>query len=224
MSSVVALLLADGRFPSGGHAHSGGLEEAVTTARVADLDSLRAFVGGRLATAGRVAAGLAALVCGSRWPVDVLDAEADARMASPAVRATSRRQGRQLLRSAAHAWPGVGESAGSPGSPHHAVAVGVVAAAAGLGPVDAARWAAYDAVMTPATAAVRLLGLDPYLVSAVVAALAPAIDEVAAEAAAFAAAAGAGAASLDDLPCPAAPLLDLGAEVHAAREVRLFAS
>ena len=158
------------------------------------------------------------MTCRGTWPVDVLDAEADARMASPALRAASRRQGRQLLRSAAHAWP----TLASVESVHHPVAVGMVAAAAGLAPVDGARWAAYDAVMTPATAAVRLLGLDPFLVSAVVAGLAVAIDEVAAEAAAFAA--GDGVTSLADLPCPASPLLDLGAEVHALREVRLFAS
>jgi urease accessory protein len=194
------------------------VEEAVTSGRVADLESLRAFVAGRLATAGRVAAGLAALACRGTWPVDVLEAEADARMASPALRAASRRQGRQLLRSAAHAWP----TLPSVESVHHPVAVGMVAAAAGLAPVDGARWAAYDAVMTPATAAVRLLGLDPFLVSAVVAGLAVAIDEVAAEAAAFAA--GDGTTSLADLPCPASALLDLGAEVHALREVRLFAS
>jgi urease accessory protein len=217
MSVLAALLLADGRFPAGGHAHSGGLEEAVTSGRVDDLDSLRAFAGGRLATSGRVAAGLAALACTGRWPVGTLDTEADARMASPALRAASRRQGRQLLRAAAHAWP---LPPGSPDSPHHAVAVGVVAAAAGLGPVDAGRWAAYDAVMTPATAAVRLLGLDPFAVAAMVAAMGPAIDEVAAEAAVFAA----GDRPLDELPCTAAPLLDLGAEVHACREVRLFAS
>ena len=65
------------------------------------------------------------------------------------------------------------------------MAVGVVSAAAGLGPVDAARWAAYDAVMSPATAGVRLLALDPFAVSALVAGLATAIDEVAAEAAAW---------------------------------------
>ncbi len=221
MSLLAALLLADGRFPSGGHAHSGGLEEAVTSGRVHDLDSLRAFVGGRLSTSGQVAAGLAAAAVAAgrgRWPVGVLDAEADARMASPALRAASRRQGRQLLRAAAHAWP---LPPGPPDPPHHAVAIGVVAAAAGLGPVDAARWAAYDAVMTPATAAVRLLGLDPFAVAAMVAALGPAIDEVAAEAAAFASRRD---STLDDLPCTAAPILDIGAEVHARREVRLFAS
>jgi urease accessory protein len=216
MSPLAALLLADGRFPSGGHAHSGGLEEAATSGRVHDLDSLRAFVVGRLATAGRVAAGVAAVACAGRCSADELDAEADARMASPALRDASRRQGRQLVRAASHAWP----IRAAVESPHHAVAVGLVAAAARLGPVDAARWAAYDAVMTPATAAVRLLGLDPFSVSALVAGLAPAIDEVAAEAAAFAA----GDRPLEELPCGAAPLLDLGAERHAVREVRLFAS
>jgi urease accessory protein len=216
MSSLAALLLADGRFPSGGHAHSGGLEEAVAAGRVHDVASLRAFVVGRLATAGRAAAGLAAVACAGRWPAAELDAEADARMASPSLRAASRRQGRQLVRAASHSWA-VGSSVESP---HHAVAVGVVAAAAGLPTVDAGRWAAYDAVMSPATAAVRLLGLDPFAVSALVAGLAPAIDEVAAEAAAFAA----GDRPLDELPSHAAPLLDLGAETHARREVRLFAS
>ncbi len=231
MSPLAALLLADGRFPSGGHAHSGGVEEAVTAGQVHDLESLRGFVVGRLATAGRVAAGLAAVSAvatvglavaaaaaagDGRWSADELDAEADARIASPALRAASRRQGRQLVRAASHAW-----SVPSPGDrPHHAVAVGAVAAAAGLAPVDAARWVAYDAVMTPATAAVRLLGLDPFSVSALVAALGPAIEEVAAEAAAFAA----GGAPLEELPCGAVPSLDIGAEAHAVREVRLFAS
>ena len=45
------LLLADGRLPSGAHAHSGGLEAAVAAGRVTDLDSLTGFLHGRLATA-----------------------------------------------------------------------------------------------------------------------------------------------------------------------------
>ncbi|HYN92795.1 MAG TPA: urease accessory protein UreF, partial [Pilimelia sp.] len=68
------------------------------------------------------------------------------------------------------------------------------------------------------SAAVRLLGLDPYAVHAVLARLAPATERVAA--------AGADAATrpVDDLPAAAAPLLDIGAEIHATWEVRLFAS
>src|SRR5271163_4592270 len=61
--SVAALLLSDSRFPAGGHAHSGGVEPAVTAGSVSDLASLEAFLRGRLRTAGLVAAGLAAAAC-----------------------------------------------------------------------------------------------------------------------------------------------------------------
>jgi urease accessory protein len=61
--SVPALLLSDSRFPAGGHAHSGGVEPAVTAGTVSDLGSLEAFLRGRLRTAGLVAAGLAAAAC-----------------------------------------------------------------------------------------------------------------------------------------------------------------
>ncbi|MDP9388377.1 MAG: urease accessory protein UreF, partial [Actinomycetota bacterium] len=47
-----ALLLADGRFPAGGHAHSAGVEAAVADGRVGDVASLAAFARGRLWTAG----------------------------------------------------------------------------------------------------------------------------------------------------------------------------
>src|SRR5206468_4265983 len=101
---------------------------------------------------------------------------------------------------------------------HYPVAMGVVSAATDLGPVDAARWAAYDAISGPASAAVRLLGLDPYASWGVVAALLPEAEGIAAEAAACA------HRPLAQLPCCAAPLLDIGAEQHAVQEVRLFAS
>ncbi|MGW4109089.1 urease accessory protein UreF, partial [Streptomyces sp. NPDC004976] len=60
MSRTALLVLADGRFPAGGHAHSGGMEAAVASGRVRDTASLEAFCRGRLHTAGLVAAGLAA--------------------------------------------------------------------------------------------------------------------------------------------------------------------
>ena len=61
--NVAALLLSDSRFPAGGHAHSGGVEPAVTAGTVSDLVSLETFLRGRLRTAGLVAAGLAAAAC-----------------------------------------------------------------------------------------------------------------------------------------------------------------
>ncbi len=59
VSGAVLLLLADGRLPSGGHVHSGGLEEAVAAGRVRTAEDLAAYLRGRLATIGRVDAALA---------------------------------------------------------------------------------------------------------------------------------------------------------------------
>ena len=311
--SVPVLLLSDSRFPAGGHAHSGGVEPAVTAGTVTDLVSLEAFLRGRLRTAGLVAAGLAAAACAraggagpggraggetaaAEWCAgeenggrmegdqrsvrydgvdlwDLLDAEADARTPSPAQRAASRRQGRALLRAARVAWPedpglaglaasgaataratgragaataratgragaaaaGGGASAGSGsarggaasgatlqaqyrGGPHHAVVLGAAAAAAGCGAGDAARIAAYQSVAGPASAAVRLLALDPMLATAVLARLTGDVDQIAERAAAAA------DGPLAELPCPSAPALDLLAEAHIRAEVRLFES
>jgi urease accessory protein len=220
MSSVTALLLADGRFPSGGHAHSGGLEPLVAAGLIGDLDELNAFLEGRLATAGCSAAGLAAAACAGTAGWAELHREADARTASPALRESSRSQGRQLLRAAKAVWDKGFEELErcTGGRPHHAVALGAMAAAAGLEPMDAARAAAYAAVAGPASAAVRLLALDPFAVHGLLARLAPAVEIVAAEAAAAA------TGPLEDLPCPAAPMLDIAAEQHLGQEVRLFAS
>ncbi len=48
------LLLADGRFPAGGHAHSAGVEAAVSDGRITDVASLTAFTEGRLRTVGLI--------------------------------------------------------------------------------------------------------------------------------------------------------------------------
>jgi urease accessory protein len=214
MGLATLLVLADGRLPSGGHAHSGGLEAAVAAGRVRDVAGLDSFLRGRLATAGRVAAAFAAAAAARTGEWSDLDAGLDARTPSPALRAASRVQGRALVRAARRMW-----SVGPIGrQPHHPVALGAVAAAARLGPVEAAVVAAHGMVTGPASAAVRLLGLDPYAVHALLAALAPACDGIAAEAAdrAF--------DPVDALPAAGAPLLDIGAEQHATWEVRLFAS
>jgi urease accessory protein len=234
-------MLADARFPAGGHAHSGGLEGAVTAGTVTDVRSLELFLRGRLATAGVVAAGLAAAACthsGQEHPGPAhppagvwtrLDAEADARTPSPAQREASRRQGRALLRAAAAAWPApwLDDLAGAHPPPHHAIVLGAVAAAAGSGPPEAALVAAYLAVTGPASAAIRLLALDPIEVAAVIARLGGAIEAAAERgAAALPAPEGpeGGTALPDDLPFPSAPALDLLAEAHVRAEVRLFAS
>ncbi len=100
--------------------------------------------------------------------------------------------------------------------------LGLTARAAGLGPLDAAHVAAYESVGGPATATVRLLGLDPFEASGVLARLAPELDAVAAQAAQ--AAHRARSQGPDALPAASSPLLDIAAESHAGWPVRLFAS
>jgi urease accessory protein len=222
--AAAALMLADARLPAGGHAHSGGIEAAVTAGTVSGLPTLEAFLLGRLATAGVVAAGLAAAACaGARArpaPWRRLDAEADARTPSPAQRQASRRQGRALLRCALGAWPApwLDDLGQFREGPHHPVVLGGAAAAAGCDPSSAALVAAYLSVSGPASAAVRLLALDPLAVSGMLAAMARQVETAACQGAATA------TWPAGELPFPAGPALDLLAESHARAEVRLFAS
>ncbi|MCZ7461655.1 urease accessory protein UreF [Streptomyces sp. WMMC940] len=218
------LVLADGRFPAGGHAHSGGAEAAVREGRLGDARDLADFCRGRLHTTGLTASGLAAAAALGLDPV-ALDAAADARTPSPALRASARKLGRQLMRAARAIWPSPELDAlarALPKGAHQPVVLGVTARAAGLGAEDAAYCAAYESVGGPATAAVRLLSMDPYQATAVLARLAPDLDRVAARA--VTAARRAAERGPDALPAASAPLLDITAEQHAAWPVRLFAS
>ncbi|MFD1660035.1 urease accessory UreF family protein, partial [Streptomyces caeni] len=144
---------------------------------------------------------------------------------STAPRTAARRLGRQLMRAAWATWPSNELDALArkfPKGAHQPVVLGLVARAAGLGAGDAAYCAAYESVSGPATAVVRLLSLDPFDASAVLALLAPEVDMVAARAGEAA------RRALDDgvdaLPAASAPLLEIGGEAHAAWPVRLFAS
>ncbi|MFF8012135.1 urease accessory UreF family protein [Streptomyces sp. NPDC007929] len=224
MSRAALLVLADGRFPAGGHAHSGGAEAAVKAGRISGAASLEEFCRGRLHTAGLVAAGLSAAAALGIDPV-ALDRAADARTPSPALRVAARKLGRQLLRAARATWPSAELDALGrefPKGAHQPVVLGLTARAAGLGPVDAAYCAAYESVSGPASAAVRLLSLDPFDATRVLARLAPEVDRVADRA--VEAARKVIDEGVDALPAGSAPLLEIGAEVHAAWPVRLFAS
>ncbi|MEV4762187.1 urease accessory UreF family protein [Micromonospora chokoriensis] len=224
------LLVADGRFPAGAHAHSGGLEAAVAAGRVTDLATLEEFLAGRLATAGLVGAAFAAAAhraavsgsaeAGRSSVLAQLDAELDARTAAPTLREVSRRQGRALLRAGRTIWRDApfGDLPATPSGVHQPLVLGLLCAAAGLSRLDTATVAAYGTVTGAASAGVRLLGLDPYRVQALLVGLADACDGTAAEAARAA------DGPPERLPAAAAPLADIHAEIHATWEVRLFAS
>jgi urease accessory protein len=235
---ALLLLLLDGRAPAGAHSHSGGMEAAVTAGEVTDLAGVAAFCRGRLHTSGRVAAAFAAAACnlwlgpaagvgtasrpatGPTWRD--LDEEFSARTPSEAMRASSRQLGgglRRLLRAMLPAvdlttpWAGCG-----PPAPHHPLVLGAGVALGGGDPTLAARAAALGVCTGPASAAVRLLGLDPYGVQGVLAELAPEIDDCGSVAPS------AWACELPSLAADGAPALDLRADYHLTTEVRLFAS
>ena len=132
---LAALLLADGRFPMGGHVHSAGVESAVADGRIVDVPTLAAYLQGRLHTTGLTEAALAAATVLHVDQLDGLDAEAEARITVPALRVVSRRLGRQLVRVAGRCWPSA-ILASLPDEPHQCIAFGAVGVAAGLDATD----------------------------------------------------------------------------------------
>jgi urease accessory protein len=151
-----------------------------------------------------------------------LDAEFEARTVSEAMRTASRQLGGGLLRLLRPLLPEADLvtpwSQCGPPAPHHPLVLGAGVGLAGGSAELAARVAALSACTGPASAAVRLLGLDPFGVQAMLARLAPGIDDCAAAAARWA------AQPPSALPADGAPALDLLADFHLTAEVRLFAS
>ncbi|MFV1363300.1 urease accessory UreF family protein [Mycolicibacterium elephantis] len=196
MTNLTTLLtLSDSRLPTGGHVHSGGVEQAVAEGLVRDLSTLRAFLRRRVRTHGLVAASVAAAVCGGGLGIGEADRETDARTPAPLAR---------------RVWPDADwDPLGA--TPHLAVAAGAVGAASGMPPEHTALSVIYTTMTGSATAAQRLLALDPGDVAAVTFDLAPLCDQLATEAAK-------GLCELSD------PLLDVLAERHSQRERPLFAS
>lgn len=220
-AGAALLLLADGRFPAGGYAHSGGVEQSIRSGRVGDLGDLEAFLRGRAATTGRVSAAFAAAACrafavGAAGDFGALDAELDARTPSPTLREVSRTLGRQLLRAVTRmrSDPGL-ELLGR--APHQPLVLGAAAAVFGATPHEAALAALYETVTGPATASVRLLHVDPFDVHAVLGRCTGLLDDLAT-------AAGDHGSCPQQLPAATSPLLDIAAEQHRDAEVRLFAS
>jgi urease accessory protein len=222
------LLLADSRFPAGGHAHSQGVEAVVRSGMLTTPAELSDYLAARLGTTGVVAAAQAAAahqrsestVDWNRW-----EQACAARNPSAAQRAAAKAQGAALLRSALVAWPNsaLRELAAAVPRPHHALTLGVATASAGGSPVQAAHLALHHLIGGACSAALRLLGLDPLEVAAVQARLAG----TSAQAAESGALAGIAAAAEDNpalLPTVATPLPDILAEQHAHTEVTLFAS
>ncbi|OSC39791.1 urease accessory protein UreF [Mycobacterium decipiens] len=209
-SLAVLLTLADSRLPTGAHVHSGGIEEAIARGMVTNLASLEAFLKRRIRTHGLVTASIAAAVHRGDLAIDDADRETDARTPAPAARHASRSQGRGLNRLARLVWPDSHWEDLGP-RPHLAVAAGRIGAISALTPAHTTLHIVYTTMTGSATAAQRLLALDPAQVAILTFRLSELCEHIAAEATA-------GLADLSD------PLLDTLAQRHAERDRPLFAS
>ena len=243
-SRATLLMLGDGRLPSGGYAHSGGLEQAIRQGWVTDTADLHAFLRGRLHTTGLMNAAFAVSArhivgdhrslaeVGDR-PADttvdemlgdeiaeslaVLDAELCARTPAPALRTTGEWLGTLMLRSMQRIHPHP-LLENLPKGLQQPLVYGAVGRALGLGAAETAAVVLHEAVTGPATAAVKLMSIDPFQAHGAILSLGEELD-VAAEAAADYE-----LTPARDLPALSSPLSDFAAEMHVKDHVRLFAS
>lgn len=218
-SVTVAMLLADARLPSGGHAHSAGLEPALRAGLpIADVPD---FLLARARSTGLVEAGTAVVarhVARSDPPLLAAVAAAwAARTPSNVLRDTSRLLGRGYLRLAQHLWPTSAVLATLRSWPRpapRAVVLGAIAAAADLDPADLARLVVYDETASAAAALLKLAPRDPADVAALVLQVCAAVDHAVADLAVLHDAAA--------IPAIGAPQAEEWCQAHAVLTQRLF--
>ncbi|MET0766760.1 MAG: urease accessory UreF family protein [Aeromicrobium sp.] len=214
---LLLMLLADARLPTAGHTQSAGLEPAVAHGvGVADVPD---YIDLRLRTVTRVEAATAVVALHHlRQGLELADVETAwaARTPSAAMRATSRSMGRALLRLVRRLWPDDPSVRALEKGASRAVVLAAVADATGLPPVALARLIGYDDVQTVASAALKLLPLDPADVSGWVLDALPGVDRLATDVAPF---------NLPGaIPASGAPQIEAWAQAHARTTRRLFSA
>ena len=154
--------LIDSAFPSGGFAHSAGLEASVQHGHVFDYDGVRAFARQSVTQCGRGA--LPIVTAAHRRPEEFADLDrlSDVFLSNPVANRASRAQGRALLTSIARSFPDVAVApmdalVRSEGlAAHYAPVFGRVFALLGVELLDTQRSFLFIAARTVTSAAVRL--------------------------------------------------------------------
>lgn len=211
------LALADSAFPTGGFAHSGGLEAHAATRQVRDPAGVACFVEECTWQAALHQAPLLAQAHRDPASLEALDRDAEARLSAPVGNRASRTQGRTFFSTArqifAELAPLAPRVAALPCC-HHAPVYGASLAALGLDLDETLSLYLFGQARGVLSAAVRLGLVGPHEAQAQLDALAPTLDQAHREA----------------LACPADqaampfPLLELRQGFHDSLYARLFLS
>ncbi|RKG94101.1 urease accessory protein UreF [Corallococcus terminator] len=213
------LQLADSGFPTGGFAHSGGLEAAVQQGEVRGVSDVRRFVESLLWQAGL--GGLPLVNAGWREPASLpaWDARADVFLSNHVAHRASRTQGRAFLDTCARIFPDavgpVRQAARAAGVKfHHAPVFGAVLCALEVDLEDAQRLFLSLTLRGALSAGVRMGVIGTHESHQVQHGATPLLDTVLTHC---------GALGVEDLAQPA-PLLDLLGASHDRLYSRLFLS
>lgn len=222
-AAYLALLLADGRLPTGAHTQSAGIEPALNHGL--RLDQVPDYLRARLTTVTEVEAA-AAVVARHLW-VDTrgpgaptaasmisVDRAWRVRTASKALRDASDLLGRSYLRTAAAVWPALAPLTVDRTPWCRAVAIGATAAEAGLDAEQTARLVGFEEVQTVVAAALKLQPFDPTTAVAWSVAAGGAVEAMVDRVRTL--------RTVEEIPAYAAPQIEHWAELHTRTERRLF--
>ena len=212
--------LADSCFPTGGFAHSGGLEAAAQLGELSDEKTLRELVTDAMWQAGYGALPLvgAAHLLPARWAE--LDALSDAFILGEVQNRASRTQGRAFLATCVRSFtePALAELQRTGQIArlclHYAPLVGVTLASLGITRAATLRWFLFTTLRGQLSAAVRLGLTGPYAAQGLQRSLVPLLEQILTQCVEVA----------PEQITQTAPLLDLIQASHDRLYSRLFVS
>lgn len=210
------LQLADGSFPSGGFAHSSGLEASM---QLGGLDAIDDFLDDALVSAARSALPFVRAACAEPARIAELDDAFDATVPLAVPNRASRALGRSLASAIGRVWDApevaaVAAHARERGPAHHAPTFGALFGALGVAPRDAMAAYLHGAARGVLSAAVRLGLVGPLEAQSLHASRAEAMTRLLGEAA---------HEGVRDVAVTA-PLTELWGALHDRLDERLFQS
>ncbi len=222
MTFFRVLALSDSGFPSGGFAHSGGLEAAAALGAVSTPSDVATFLDDTVDQAATFSAPLVlaghASGSGEGPGLSALDARADVRLVSRVANRASRTQGRTFFATAVASFEGelhaLAPVVESLPYKHHAPLFGATLAALGLDRATTARLYLFGQARGALSAAVRLGLVGPHEAQVLLDALGPRLERGAETA----------LVTSVDAAASSSPLLELRAELHDTLYARLFLS